>query len=313
MPVLYFFESIRTPSLDSVMSILTHFGEETVFLAVAVTFFWCIDKREGYYLLSVGFIGTVINQFLKITCRISRPWVKDPNFTIIESARAQATGYSFPSGHTQSATGIFSSIAIWNKNKIIKTICFILIVAVAITRMYLGVHTPYDVLVSLVIAFVISIVLYPVFKKGSERTIWTLWLVMAAISLFFVLFVKLYPFPQNVEADNLASAIKNSNSIFGASIGIIIVYFVDSRYLRFKTQAAWWAQILKTIGGIFLLLLVKTFLKAPLYALLGEEMGQAARYFILVISAGIIWPYFFRFFKNKQKVGSNMHNIGHGE
>ena len=105
MELLYWFESIRMPILDTLMSLITHLGEETFFMVAALYVFWCVDKRRGYYLLSVGFAGTLVSQWLKIACRIPRPWVRDPNFTIVESARAQAGGYSFPSGHTQSAVG----------------------------------------------------------------------------------------------------------------------------------------------------------------------------------------------------------------
>ena len=107
MGFLKFLEGIRNPVLDVFFSLITHLGEETVFMAVAIIVFWCFSKKDGYYLLSVGFIGTVLNQFLKLLFRIPRPWVKDPTFTIVESARAEATGYSFPSGHTQSAIGNF--------------------------------------------------------------------------------------------------------------------------------------------------------------------------------------------------------------
>ena len=101
MGVLYALESIRTPVLDKIMSVITLLGGELFFMVIAVTVFWCVSKREGYYLMIVGFFGTVINQFLKILCCVPRPRVKDPGFTIVESARAEATGYSLPSGHTQ--------------------------------------------------------------------------------------------------------------------------------------------------------------------------------------------------------------------
>ena len=103
MKLLYLLESLRTPAGDWLMSGITHLGGETAFLAVAIFIFWCVDKHEGYYLLTVGFLGTVLNQFLKLLCRIPRPWVLDPDFTIVESARAEATGYSFPSGHSTPA------------------------------------------------------------------------------------------------------------------------------------------------------------------------------------------------------------------
>ena len=70
MEFLYLLEELRTPWLDAIVSALTHLGGETVFLIAAMAVFWCVDKRQGYYLLSVGFLGTLVNQFLKITCRI---------------------------------------------------------------------------------------------------------------------------------------------------------------------------------------------------------------------------------------------------
>ena len=96
MEFLYFLESLRNGVLDAIFSFLTLFGEETVFMAVGMIVFWCVDKYKGYFLLLVGFAGTVANQFLKMLCRVPRPWVKDPDFTIVESAREAATGYSFP-------------------------------------------------------------------------------------------------------------------------------------------------------------------------------------------------------------------------
>ena len=92
MSFLYLLESIRNPVLDFFFSLITYCGDEIVFMAVGMIVFWCVSKKEGYYLLCVGFLGTVINQFLKMVCRIPRPWVKDPNFTIVESAREAASG-----------------------------------------------------------------------------------------------------------------------------------------------------------------------------------------------------------------------------
>ncbi len=63
MDLLYFFESIRTPFLNVVMQLITELGGETVFLAAAIILFWCVDKKEGYYMMTVGFAGIIVNQF----------------------------------------------------------------------------------------------------------------------------------------------------------------------------------------------------------------------------------------------------------
>ena len=111
MPFLYFLQSIRNPILDGFFALITHLGEETFFLVIAILFFWCVNKRDGYFILLTGLVGTVINQLAKLFFRIPRPWVLDPNFDIVESARAEATGYSFPSGHTQNIAGTYGTIA----------------------------------------------------------------------------------------------------------------------------------------------------------------------------------------------------------
>ena len=109
MEFLRFLEALRTPLLDCVMSVVTAFGGETVFMLAAMAAYWCYDKRFGYYIMSTGFIGTVLNQFFKLIFHVPRPWVLDGRFTIVESAREGATGYSFPSGHTQNAVTVFRS------------------------------------------------------------------------------------------------------------------------------------------------------------------------------------------------------------
>ena len=168
MELLYWFQSVRNPVLDVVMQTVTRLGEETVFMVIAMFVFWCVDKRRGYYLLTVGFLGTLINQWLKIVCRVPRPWVRDPNFTIVESAKEAATGYSFPSGHTQSAVGTLGGVARFTKKNWLRIVCIILAAFTAISRMYLGVHTPADVGVSLAVAVILVLVLYPL----MESTLW---------------------------------------------------------------------------------------------------------------------------------------------
>ena len=111
MEILRILENIRIPVLNEFMLAITYLGDEIAFLVMALILFWCIDKRKAYYILSVGFLGTIANQFMKLLFRIPRPWVLDENFTILEQAKEGAGGYSFPSGHSQSSVGTFGGIA----------------------------------------------------------------------------------------------------------------------------------------------------------------------------------------------------------
>ena len=300
MSLLYFLESIRNPVLDTFFSFITKFGEETVFMVAALIIFWCINKYHGYYILSVGFMGTVINQFLKITCRIPRPWVKDPAFTIVESARAEATGYSFPSGHTQSSVSTFGGIAKTSKLFWVKVLSIILSVLVPISRMYLGVHTPQDVLVSVAVALILILVFHPIIKKSENDHKYMWWLIcaMLIISLANLLYVMNYNFPTDVDINNLQSAVKNAYKLFGAILGIVVVYYFDSKYIDFKTEAPLLGQIFKVVFGLIVILAIKEGLK-PIFSALGIEspiIVQSFRYFLLVVVAGFVWPLTFKRF-----------------
>lgn len=296
MELLYWLEDIRVPVLNELMLAITYFGDEIAFLVAALVLFWCVDKRKGYYILSVGLIGTLANQFMKLWFRIPRPWVLDENFTILEQAREGASGYSFPSGHTQSSVGTFGGIAYTVKNKAIRVICIVIAVLVPFSRMYLGVHTPLDVGVGAAMALLLIFLLQPVVLKHDGKYIPYLLGIMTVLSIAYLCFVELYPFPADIDPHNLASGKNNAYTFVGCLVGFLIVYFVDEKYLHFPVKAVWWAQILKVIIGLALVLAIKSGLKTPLNALFGELSGRAVRYFLIVIMAGIIWPLSFPFF-----------------
>lgn len=295
MKVLYALESIRTPWLDTVMAAITHLGEETVFMVAALFVFWCVSKRHGYYLLAIGFAGTVLNQFLKLLFRIPRPWVLDSNFTIVESARAQATGYSFPSGHSQNAIGTFGGIARFTRRKWVRVAAIVAAVLVPLSRMYLGVHTPLDVGVAAVIAVALVFALYPLMERSDSRhgVMGAVLAVMLALAVGYLLFVSLYPFPADVDAANLASGVENAWKLLGATVGMLVGWWLDVRFIHFDTRAVWYVQLIKLVGGLALLLGIRAALKAPLAAALGAGAGGAVRYGVMVLFAAAVWPMVF--------------------
>ena len=303
MNLLYLLEGIRFPALDQLMLLVTRLGEETAFLVITLIVFWCVDKRKGYFLLSVGFLGTIGNQLLKLACRIPRPWVLDPEFTIVEQAREAAAGYSFPSGHTQTAVGTFGSLAYTEKKKGLKLLWILLMTLVAFSRMYLGVHTPADVLVGAAMALALIIGLQPVVYGENSKGMKILLASMIALSLVFLLYVELWEFPADMDAHNLQSGYKNAYTMLGCTIGAAIVYLADTKKLNFPVKAVWWAQIIKVIVGLALVLAVKEGLRAPLEWVFGGHMtARGVRYLLIVIVAGVLWPMTFGWF---EKLGKN--------
>lgn len=296
MDFLRILEGLRTPWLTDFFLIITELGGETAFLALALIFFWCVDKRRGYYLMSVGFIGTMANQFLKLWFRIPRPWVRDESFTAVEAAKGDAGGYSFPSGHTQTAVGTFGAIAATEKQRWLQITSIILAVLVGFSRMYLGVHTPADVLVGGAMALILVLAVKPVIYKGGDKGMKILIAVMLAMAIAMVVFVEINPTELAADDVNYLSGMKNAYTMLGCLIGIAIVYPVERKAVCFTTDGIWWAQILKAVLGLAVVLAVKEGLRAPLEMLLPVYPARALRYFLIVLAAGLLWPMTFRFF-----------------
>lgn len=295
MEFLYLLESIRNPFLDQVFSLITHLGSEIVFMVLAVVMFWCVHKSQGLYLLSVGCLGTTVNQFLKLACRVPRPWVRDPGFTIVESARADATGYSFPSGHTQNAVGTFGCLAMGAKKNWLRIVLIVLAVLTSFSRMYLGVHTLSDVLVSAGIALLMVAAMHPLFKgleEHPERGLWIL-LGLFLVNVLYVLYANLWQFPADVDPENLEHGVKNAAKLMGALLGMAIGYGIDLKWIRFKTEATPVGQILKCVLGLVIVLAIKEGLKPVLGS---GSLSSAVRYGLITLFAAGIWPMTFPFF-----------------
>lgn len=296
MSFLHFLENIRIPVLNEFMLGITYLGDEVAFLVVALILFWCIDKRKGYYILSVGFIGTIANQFLKLWFRIPRPWVLDSTLHPMDQALEAAKGFSFPSGHTQSAVGTFGGIAYTAKNKLVRIACLVLAVLVPFSRMYVGVHTPLDVGVAAAMAVVLIFAVRP-FVLGKKK--WgfpVLMVLMTAMAVSYLCFVELYPFPADIDPERLLSGVNSGYTMIGCLVGLLVVYIVDEKWLHFPVKGVWWVQILKVLIGLLLVLAIKSGMKTPLNALFGEYIGRAVRYFLMVVMAGIVWPLSFKVF-----------------
>ena len=304
MGLLYLLEKIRLPGLNELMLLVTRLGEETAFLVLALIVFWCVDKRRGYYVMAVGFMGTMLNQVLKLAFAVPRPWVLDPEFSILEQAREAASGYSFPSGHTSTAVGTFGAIAATEKQRWIRIVCIVLAVLVGFSRMYVGVHTPYDVMAGAACALALVIGLRPIFFCDGDRGIKTLIGILLAMGVAYLLYVEVYPFPADFDQHNLTSATKNAYTMIGCLMGVAVIYPAEQKWVNFSTHGKWWIQLIKILLGLALVLAVKEGLKVPLNLAFGNElMARAVRYFLIVVVAGLLWPMSFRLWNKLDKSG----------
>lgn len=293
MELLKTLEALRTPAGDAFFLTVTRLGEEHAFMALVLLMLWCIDKRWGYRLFYAGMLGNVLNQLLKAVLLVPRPWLRDPSLTVVEGARLGATGHSFPSGHTQTATTLSFTLArplrrwAWLGAGLATGL-------VAFSRLYLGVHTPADVLAGLALGLLVAFALGRMFCRAEQdkRLERGLWLGLAAFALAQLLYMALGP----GRAESNLDGLKNAYAMTGVLAGFLLMRWLDEKYLRYPIHGVWWAQALKLLLGLALVLGVQVGLKPPLTRLFGGSPAESLlRYFAIAVTAAGVWPLTFRF------------------
>lgn len=296
---------IRTPFLDVLIQLLTRFGEELIIFGVICVFYWCLNKDVAYKLGFAFFASGIAVQGLKVTCRIERPWVIDPSFKPVGTAIKEATGYSFPSGHTQSATALYGTGAFITKRVWLKAMFVLLALGVGFSRMYLGVHTYFDVSVALIITFLVAFLVchfYSVItREGNELAVS---IVLAVLSVFLAAYSLILAECGHVAWGQIDGCFKTG----GAGLGFAVGYYLERKYIRFNPREGKLVfQVIKLIVGIAGALFFKSVLKliAPESLIL-----DFIRYFLTILWVMAAFPWLFTklIAKINAKNGSNFKN-----
>jgi len=286
MELLRLIEGIRSPFLDTVFGLITRLGEQTILIVVFCVIFWCINKRMGYVMGVAFFLSSLVVQGMKICFRVDRPWVADPTFEPVHSAVRQATGYAFPSGHTQNAAALLGSLAAQLRSVPVKVVLVVLAVLVAFSRMYLGVHFLSDVIVSLLITFLlvwfaVKFVATDELVNKKRELYLALLIVLCAIVVIVIAMV-LY-FSGTVEPRQLS----DSTRAAGAAIGFAIGMYVERIYIRFSVKTK---NIFLQIGK-FVLGVAGTIAIQEGVRLIGTGLAMdAVRYFLMVTWITLFFP-----------------------
>jgi len=277
-----------------------------ILIVVFCLLFWCINKKIGYVIGIVFFLSALIVQGMKATFRVDRPWVTDPTFTTVEGVVSAATGYAFPSGHTQSAAAFLVPLGVMTKKKILKIIFFSLAMLVAFSRMYLGVHYLSDVLVSLIIVVVIVALAVKFVAQAPEnkkRDIITSMIIMAFAIAIIILSAVLYH-----SGTTTAAQIRDSIIAAGAGIGFAVGMYIERTYIKFSVKAQNIPiQIVKLIFGLAGVIGIQEGARV-----IGDGLvADGIRYFLMILWLTAIYPLIIkRFFTAKEKPGHDTSETG---
>ena len=285
---------IRTPLLDTVIQLITRLGEELIIFAVICIFYWCVSKSFAYRLGFTFFASGIAVQGLKVTCKIDRPWVLDPTFKPVGTAIEAATGYSFPSGHTQSATALYGTVALISKRTWVKVIAVLAVIGVAFSRMYLGVHTYFDVGVALILTFAVGYFICRFCDAlTSDKNVTAVSLALALLSVA----VAVYSFVLAKIGYCDPSQIEGCFKTGGAGIGFAVGYFVERKYINFDPKKGTLPfQIVKFVIGVAGALFFKSVTKLFLPDIIIFDL---IRYFLTIFWVVGLYPLLFTAFTKR--------------
>ena len=172
LPILYWIQdNLKCDFMDFFMSTITHFGDGGIFwIACAVLMLLFPKHRKTGLAMGIALILGVIvcNLFLKIQVARPRPFNFPASIYGTEILLiAENSDMSFPSGHTIAC--FEAGVAILCLNEKLGIPAMILGVLVSLSRLYLFVHYPTDVIASVILGTTFALIGVWVMNKYYDK------------------------------------------------------------------------------------------------------------------------------------------------
>ena len=244
--------------LSEFLAKMTFLGELNTVLVIMAVIYWCVSKDFGTYLL-MGWSGNrLVNGVLKVTACAYRPWIRDARIVPYGNSMTTATGYSFPSGHSMNAASAYGGVVVRRDvPRALRVILGAVVVLVAFSRCYLGVHTPQDVLVGMAAGMLVMWLTVRLMRWVAEHPQKDLW--VAAIGILLAVAVAAYAalksYPEDYDATGklLVDGTKMANDTFkgvGWCMAFLVGWILERRFVNFTTDVPWLQKLTRLAGGL---------------------------------------------------------------
>jgi membrane-associated phospholipid phosphatase len=286
--VILWIQGFRTPWLDVLFKALSGLGTTYAYLGLLPLVYWCFDRLAGIGLAYVVLLSGWLNAGLKALFAIPRP--SDPRIMRLE----EVGDPSFPSGHAQNAMAIWGYLAGRARRAGFWVLAVLLILGIGLSRLYLGVHYPQDVLAGYLVGALFLLV-FALSEKYLTRLVGPLTVgaqVVLALAVPALVWLGSWALGMPEGQGDVSPAVV-AGALFGLNLGIVL----ERRFVRFSPAG----PALQRAGRFLLgLVLVFAFYLGPrwlaqqiLPAAYESAPVRLARYFLVALVVSWIGPWLF--------------------
>lgn len=235
-----FLQGLESDFLTAFMKIVSDIITENPLCIIAVVIFWSVNKRSGI-ITALSIVSAVtINSALKLYFKIPRPFLKDPEIKKLDTTG----GYSFPSGHSQQASGISTAAYVLSGRKRWVLISGIILTLLIMTsRMYLGMHSILDVTVGATLGIITAPLSIWLFEKAEESGHFSLLYIISAVSAVFSV---VYKFDRDLVV------------MTALSVGAVTGFMIEEKYISYSVPESLGKKIAASVIGLIVILAVKS-------------------------------------------------------
>lgn len=293
------FRDLTGGVLNGFFTFITNIAVDYYVAVPALIIFWAIDKKKGARILMTWGTALGINAFLKTTFCVYRPWIRSSEIKPVEAAMAGATGYSFPSGHSTSAGGFYGGLYMaWRKFRGLCIFAVVMILLTMFSRLYVGVHTPQDVLVGALTGVAAALLVARIadYIDAHPEKDWIIPAAATALVTVLLLYIYFKQYPMDyVDGKLLVDPKKMTVDGFkdpGRFYGIVLGWFLERRLVKFDPAGTPQQKLMRCIVGALLYIFCWTAICDPI----GKAVGFGPVHFFLQAGCQVIfltvYPYF---------------------
>ena len=287
--------------LKAPMLLFSSLGREEFYLALLPLIFWCIDKALGKNLVILLIASNIFNGAAKVSFKLPRPSWIEPGLGL-----SHEDSFGLPSGHAMNATVLWGYLAS-ALGKSWRWLMVAIIPLISISRIFLGVHFPADVLTgwllgATVLALYLSFAARVAAWLGNRSFSSHVFMAILASGLVLLLFELAIAVPGGstvvygvLASTAIASGREGAGTLAGMVLGLWIGLAGEARFVRFSVDGALRQRAGRYLIGIAVVIGLWAGLKAVLPAepiALGVTM-RVLRYAAMLAWTAWVWPWLF--------------------